>query len=72
MRREIPTKHQRKELAEIKRRTGMFMPEGMTFGLAKEIVDASPVFAQERPDRRAAGRGRDSLGAAVDAGSASS
>ncbi len=34
MRREIPTKHQRKELAEIKRRTGMFMPEGMTFGLA--------------------------------------
>jgi hypothetical protein len=47
----------------------MFIPEGMTFGLAKEIIDASPVFAQERPDRRAAGDGRDSLAATVDAGS---
>ena len=47
----------------------MFMPEGMTFGLAKEIIDASPVFAQERPDRRAAGDERDSLAATVDAGS---
>ena len=45
------------------------MPEGMTFGLAKEIIDASAVFALERPDRRAAGGGTDSLAATVDAGS---
>jgi hypothetical protein len=51
-----PTRHQRKQLTEIKRRTGMFMPEGMTFELAKEIIDASPVFALERRARRARGR----------------
>ena len=49
-----PTKHQRKQLAEIKRRTGMPMPEGITFELARQIIDASPVFAQERRARRAA------------------
>jgi hypothetical protein len=56
MRRELPTKYQRKQLAEIKRRTGMFFPEGITFELAKQIIDSSPVFAEERCDRRAAGR----------------
>lgn len=34
----------------------MFFPEGMTFGLAQEIIDSSPVFASERRDRRVAGR----------------
>jgi hypothetical protein len=34
----------------------MFMPEGMTFKLAKEIIDSSPVFASDRRERRAAGR----------------
>lgn len=51
-----PTKHQRKQLAEIKRRTGMSMSEGMTFELARQIIDSSPVFAEERRERRAAGR----------------
>jgi hypothetical protein len=53
---DLPTMHQRKQLAEIKCRTGMFMPEGMTFKLAKEIIDSSPVFASDRRERRAAGR----------------
>lgn len=58
MRRKLdsPTKHQRKQLAEIKRRTGMRMPEQLTYAYAAEIIEASPVFAAERRDRRAAGR----------------
>ena len=51
-----PTKHQREQLVEIKRRTGMFMPGDMTYELAKQIIDASPIFAQERRERRAASR----------------
>jgi len=34
----------------------MFMPGGMTYELAKQIIDASPIFAQERRQRRAVGR----------------
>jgi hypothetical protein len=53
MRSELPTKYQRKQLAENKRRTGMLMPEGMTYVLAKQIIDSSPVFSRERRERRA-------------------
>ena len=37
-----PTKHQRKQLAEIKRRTGTSMSEGMTFELARQSSTQVP------------------------------
>jgi hypothetical protein len=51
-----PTKSQWKQLAEIKRATGMRMPEMITFRIAAQIIEGSPVFAAERRKRRAAGR----------------